>query len=207
MTLMKMLLIIPVALFYFSVSWLTPWHEFAPGSTVSASYVFDLVFILIVFLINKELKIIGTIKLAKLAWKTVFIILFALCCLFLIHLASIKTPFKFVDNLFLQMIILAPLIEEFVFRESFFTLQARFSFTGKRLLFVNSFLFSLSHYSGALLLPAEFHSFLYFQLAYTFPLGWICAKARMLSDGVLEPIVLHLVFNVIFYLGVTHFGI
>ena len=199
--------ILPVAAVYFLISWLTPWHQLAPKSSISASYVFDLVFILMVFIFNQEINIKGFIKPKTLFLKAIVTTICAVICLSFIHYNQLQTPFKFVDNLFLQMIILAPFIEEFVFREAFYTLQKRFSGDGKSLLFLNSLLFSFSHYSGALLLPEEFHSFIYLQLAYTFPLGWLCAKSRKVSGGVIEPIILHLTFNTVFYIGVIKFGI
>ncbi len=203
----KMLSIIPIAIIYFSISWLTPWHDIALGTTISASYGFDVLFVLIVFLLNRKLNLIGKIKLSSLSFKLVFTFIFSSLCLVFIHFSAVKTPFSFVDNLFLQMIILAPLIEEFVFREGFYSLQERLSFKGNTLLLVNSILFSLSHYSGTLLIPVEFHSFIYFQMLYTFPLGWICAKSRELSGGIFEPILIHFTFNLVFYVGVTEFGL
>ena len=203
---LKFLLIFPIAGAYFFVSWFTPWHELAPGSTISASYLFDLVFILSVFAWNKKLIFFGEMKFQSFLARLAMTFLLAIGCLFVLINSQIQTPFKYVDHLILQMLILAPLIEEFVYRESFFVILKRLTPNKNFALILNSLLFGLSHISGIFLLPAEFHTFIYAQVIYTIPLGWICAKARDRTDGIAEPIVLHLLFNLLFYIAVANFS-
>ena len=65
----------------------------------------------------------------------------------------------------------------------------------------------MSHLPALWFLPEEFHGFIGFQLFYTLLLGWICAKSRVKTNGMLEPVVLHFAFNLIFYIAVKNFGI
>lgn len=201
---LRSLLIIPIAVIYFFVSWFTPWHEFAPSSTISASYLFDLIFVLIVFILTRKLVIIGKINFLLLSFRILFVIAMGGLCVLIVASTTLQAPFKYVDQLFWQMLILAPLIEELVFRESFLSLQQNLRTPSKWILITNSGLFSLSHYSGLFLLPVEFHPFIYFQILYTFPLGWLCTKARLNSGGIVAPVLMHFCFNLVFYFAVTN---
>ena len=203
---LKFLLIFPIAGAYFFISWFTPWHELAPGSTISASYLFDLIFILSVFAWNRKLILFGDMRIQSFLARFLMTIALGGTSLYFLMSSKIQTPFKYVDHLVLQMLILAPFIEEFVYRESFFVILRRLNNNTNCTLVLNSLLFGISHISGIFLLPAEFHTFIYAQVVYTIPLGWICAKARERTGGIGEPIVLHLLFNLLFYIAVTEFG-
>jgi len=100
------------------------------------------------------------------------------------------------------MIILAPIIEELVFRGSIYELfkKAKVKIWVNNL--INSVLFALSHGSALFVLPAEFHPFIYFQMKYTFVLGHLCAKSRERTHGIIEPMFLHLIFNIVFYASI-----
>lgn len=203
----KPLLILPILGLYFFISWCGPWQELAPGSTISASYLLDLIFILTVMIIRKKLVIIGELKLFVLLSRSVVSLLLAFACVSIAKYTNLIAPFKFVDHLLLQMLILAPFIEELVYRESILELQKKFGSSDRQILILNSLFFSLSHYSGIFLLPAEFHSFIYFQVLYTFPLGWLCTKAKLRSGGIAEPILIHLLFNLVFFFAVKNYGL
>ena len=103
---------------------------------------------------------------------------------------------------FLQMLILAPIVEELVFRGAIYEVfkLAEVKIWVNNL--INSLIFATSHAAGFFVLPEEFHSFVHFQIQYTFVLGHLCAKSRERTHGVLEPILLHFAFNLIFYVCV-----
>lgn len=202
----KPLLILPIVSFYFYVSWCGPWQDIAPGSTISASYLFDLIFILSVLILRKKMIILGELKTSVLITRSIVTVVFGLLCTSIVKVSSLNAPFQFVDHLFLQMLILAPFIEELVFSEGVLELQKKLGTSDRAILISNSTFFSLSHFSGIFLLPSEFHSFIYFQMFYTFPLGWLCTKAKLKSGGVFEPILIHLIFNTIFYIAVKNYG-
>jgi membrane protease YdiL (CAAX protease family) len=199
--------IISIATIYFCISWLVPWSELAPNSTISPSYIFDILVIGLSFWALKLKHIVGSIVLKSLIIRLTVVIFFAIVSASLTKSFNLLSPFKYVDLLVIQILILAPFIEEAVFRGAFFSIHERFE---KRMLFVigfNTLLFSFSHFSGTMFLPEEFHSFIYFQMLYTIPLGWLCSKARQKTGGVVEPIILHFGFNLIFYIGVVFFSI
>ncbi|MBT4792381.1 MAG: CPBP family intramembrane metalloprotease, partial [Halobacteriovoraceae bacterium] len=101
----------------------------------------------------------------------------------------------------LQLLLLAPLIEELVFREGFVALFEKFKLNKILILSLNSILFSLSHLPALWHLPVEFHSFIAFQVFYTLILGWICTKVRIETKGLALPIIHHFLFNLIFYVA------
>jgi membrane protease YdiL (CAAX protease family) len=99
---------------------------------------------------------------------------------------------------------LAPIIEEFVFRFAFYEILKKKVANRKTLYFLNALLFSISHAGALSVLPKEFFPFIFFQIGYTFILGWICTKAKDDSNSIVEPIILHFVFNFLFYLAVVN---
>ena len=116
---------------------------------------------------------------------------------------GLTTPFRFVEELPLQVLVLAPILEECVFRFALFE-PLRRVIRKKIIMFcTNAALFSLSHAYALRVLPDSFHPFIYFQLSYTFLLGWVCAKAKDISGSLVEPILLHFIFNLMFYLAVV----
>ncbi len=201
-------LVLPlVAIFYFSVSWFFPWDTIQFKSSISVSYVFDILFVAVIFFALKKRVYVGKLDKTKSFLRIVFISLFGFACVIFTKNFGLLSPFKYVDNLFLQILILAPLIEELVFRGAFLDICEKYNISKQVALFSNAFLFCISHSSALWYLGSEFHPFIYFQLFYTLVLGWVCAKARIETKGLLEPILLHLSFNIIFYLAVTSYGL
>lgn len=190
---------------YFACSWLLPWDSIQWDSSISVTYIFDLIFALSVYLIHKP-------KMSLRLTKGILPRLFAISVLaFVTILISLQlnllSPFRYVDNLFIQILILAPIVEELVFRFALFE-PFKLIIPNKNILFIfNGLLFSLSHGKALSVLPQDFHAFIYFQIGYTFLLGWICSKAKFKSGSILEPIVLHFVFNLIFYYSVINYNL
>lgn len=197
----KLLLFFPII--YFSIAWFFPWGKIQPDMTVSISYVFDLFFVAVLWSLTRNKKIIGNIKLNKLIGKIIITGIFALLCIFISHTLKLKTPFKYIDHLWLQILILAPIIEELVFREAIFELHKKLKLKMKYLIIANALLFSISHIPALFYLPPEFHSFIYFQIIYTVGLGWMCAKSKQQTLGISEPILLHFLFNLIFFIAAS----
>jgi len=195
------LILFPI--FYFSMSWFFPWEKIQFNSTISVSYLFDLLIIVVgTLLLKKENINIGKTKLKPLVLKIFVIIIFAFMTIFFSKWVEFNAPFKYIELLIIQLLILAPIIEELIFRGIFFTFAQRLKLKLHVNIFFNAILFSLSHLPAIWILPKEFHSFILFQLFYTFFLGWICAKSRHQTKGILEPILLHFVFNSVFYFAI-----
>tara|TARA_B100001971_G_scaffold215192_1_gene259898 strand:- start:152501 stop:153109 length:609 start_codon:yes stop_codon:yes gene_type:complete len=193
------LLLIPI---YFAMAWLFPWKDYQIDSTISISYIWDILFCILVSLL---LKTPFKINLNKgFIIRAPLLALMALLCVYIAKWTNLNAPFRYIENLAMQIIILAPLIEELVFRHALYEVIKKSKLKMLFQYILGSLLFSLSHAPAIYYLPADFHGFIYFQLIYTFILGWIIIKARERSDSLLEPIVLHFIFNFIFYLSVKY---
>lgn len=187
---------------YFCMSWFFPWDFFQWNSSISVSYIFDLFFVAIVTLFFRLFDFRLFIHWKGFIARSIAVIGAALFSLFIINLFNLEAPFKYVDHLVLQILILAPIVEEFIFRHTFYGVFKKYFHKDSHNLLLNSFLFSISHLPAIWVLPPEFKPFIIAQLFYTFLLGWICAKSRLKSRAVYEPIVLHFLFNLVFFVAV-----
>jgi len=185
------------------------WQDLTPeGWSISVSYVFDVMFALTVLSLSGKKNYIGKTIPKNLIIRLVLVFGVALLAVTILHLSEpLVAPFKHVNYLFIQILILAPIIEELVFRGAIYELFKNAGIPIWVNNLVNSILFSLSHIAALYALPEEFHAFIYFQLKYTFVLGHLCAKSRERTHGVLEPIILHFAFNLVFYLAVVFYVI
>lgn len=200
---MKLATLIFVISFYFLVTWLTPWQTIAPLSSISVSYLFDLLFVVIISLLFKFRPVLFIQDSRSFIIKLFFAILFAFSCIVVTNILNLKAPFRFIENLFLQLVILAPIVEEIVFRYLFLNLSLWGNLKEKHILIINSSLFSLSHLAALWVIPSEFVGFICFQVIYTFALGWICTRALLKNKSILAPVMIHLVFNLVFYIAIV----
>jgi membrane protease YdiL (CAAX protease family) len=182
---------------YFAFSWGLPWQKIP--SSISFSYVFDLVFALSVcffFRVPWRFKWHFTKDTYK-AMAEVFVL--AVAAVFALWYLDIETPLRLVSNLEWHLLLFAPIVEELVFRQTFQRVLIN-SMGGKRVtsMLVAS-IFAFSHLIGLSVLPAEYVPFIGFQVFYTFLLGLLCGQAMLKFHSVLAPITLHFIFNLTFY--------
>lgn len=182
---------------YFAFSWGLPWHKLP--STISFSYIFDLLFALgVSFFFRLPWKFRWRVnKASLLAGLEVFAL--AAASIAAIWYMDIETPFRLVSGLEWHLLLFAPILEELVFRQTF----QRFLISqvgGKRVtsMLVAS-IFAFSHLVGLTVLPAEYVPFIGFQIFYTFVLGILCGQALLRFHSVFAPIVMHFIFNLTFY--------
>jgi membrane protease YdiL (CAAX protease family) len=184
---------------YFAFSWGLPWEKLP--STISFSYIFDLLFAL------------GVSFFFRLPWKfrwtfnrqTVKVMLevvaLAMASIAAIWYMDIETPFRLVNNLEWHLLLFAPILEELVFRQTFQRMLIN-NVGGK---YVTSMLvasiFAFSHLVGLTVLPSEYVPFIGFQVFYTFVLGVICGQSLLRFGSVLAPIFMHFLFNLSFYIA------
>lgn len=184
---------------YFAFSWGLPWHKIP--SSISFSYVFDLLFALSVsFFFRLPWKFKWRIN--RQSFKAlVEILVLALGSVLAIWYMDIETPFRLVNNLEWHLLLFAPILEELVFRQTF--QRVLISSVGGK--YVTSMLvaaiFAFSHLVGLSVLSPEYVPFIGFQVFYTFVLGLICGQALLRFHSVIAPIFLHFIFNLIFYLA------
>ena len=190
------------AVLYFAVQFFVPWEDYSSGSIVSYAYVFDIVYAAFLIL---ALKLPLKIKIEdsrSFIIKLCFTPMLASFLVFLTRVFDFKTPFQFVEELELQMIVFAPLVEEIIFRLGLHQVLRKYIGEAKAV-WVSSTLFGLSHGLGILTIPGDFVLFVIWQVLYTIPLGFICAKSLDRNGSVFAPILLHFLFNTVFYLAVV----
>jgi membrane protease YdiL (CAAX protease family) len=184
---------------YFAFSWGLPWQKIP--STISFSYVFDLLFALgVSFFFRLPWKFRWNIN--KNTYKVIGEVLaLATGAIAAIWYMDIEIPFRLVNNLEWHLLLFAPLLEELVFRQTFQRVLIA-NMGGKRVtsMLVAS-IFAFSHLVGLMVLPVEYVPFIGFQVFYTFVLGVICGQSLLRFHSVLAPIFMHFIFNLCFYLA------
>jgi membrane protease YdiL (CAAX protease family) len=184
---------------YFGFSWGLPWHKLP--STISFSYIFDLLFALgVSFFFRLPWKFKWNVN--KQTFKAAGeIVALACACLFAIWYMDIETPFRLVNGLEWHLLFFAPLLEELVFRQTFQRFLIH-QVGGKRVTsMLVAAIFAFSHLVGLTVLPAEYVPFIGFQVFYTFVLGVLCGQALLRFHSVLAPITFHFLFNLSFYIA------
>ncbi len=172
-----MIVFLILVITYFAFSWGLPWQKIP--SAISFSYVFDLLFALIVcFFFRVPWKFKWNIN--KGTFKALAEIV-ALACgsLFALWYLEIETPLRLVTNLEWHLLLFAPLLEELVFRQTFQRVLIS-SMGGKRVTsMLVAAIFAFSHLIGLAVLPPEYVPFIGFQVFYTFLLGLLCGQALL----------------------------
>ncbi|HXH32311.1 MAG TPA: CPBP family intramembrane glutamic endopeptidase [Bacteriovoracaceae bacterium] len=184
---------------YFAFSWGLPWHKIP--STISFSYIFDLLFALSVsFFFRLPWKF--KFHFNKHSYKAFLeVMALGLGAVLSIWYLEIEIPFRLVNNLEWHLLVFAPVLEELVFRQTF--QRVLISSVGGK--YVTSMLvaaiFAFSHLVGLTVLSTEYVPFIGFQVFYTFVLGVLCGQALLRFHSVIMPIILHFIFNLIFYVA------
>ncbi len=192
-----------IFIIYYLTVFFFPFEGFKILPSISSIYLFEVIFITVVSILVK-LNISFKLKnIKKLLSKLFFTIILGGFSIGLIKFLDLETPFKYLDHYVVQLIILAPLIEELVYRHILFGLMKRKKIDKLNILFFNSLLFSFSHAIAFFSLPAMFYPFIFIQLLYTFILGWFMTKAKMDHESIIAPIGLHFVFNLLFLISLT----
>jgi len=189
---------------YFAFSWGLPWHKIP--STISFSYLFDLFFALTVsFFFRLPWKFKWHIN--KNTLKAIAeTLLLAIGVIAAVWYMEIEIPFRLVNNLEWHLLFFAPILEELVFRQTFQRVLIN-GMGGKRVTsMLVAAIFAFSHLIGLSVLPVEYVPFIGFQVFYTFILGVICGQALLKFHSVFAPVILHFLFNLMFYIAL-HFEI
>lgn len=184
---------------YFGFSWGLPWHLLP--STISFSYIFDLLFALgVSFFFRLPWKFRWKINKQSLK-AAIEILALATASIAAIWFMDIETPFRLVNGLEWHLLFFAPILEELVFRQTFqrvLIAQVGGKYVTSMLV---ALIFAFSHLVGLTVLPVEYVPFIGFQVFYTFALGLICGQALLRFHSVFAPIFLHFLFNLTFYLA------
>lgn len=200
---LKYLAVFLIPMVYFLILWLVPWQEMYSIGSLPSSILFDIIFIILGLFIFKMKIFVTKLKPKVFMAQGLVVIVLAIFCIFLSNLMKLNSPFKYLDLIFLKLLIIAPIVEELVFRGVFIEVGEKVKLNRRVSALLNAFLFSLSHAPALWFLEKEFHSFIVFQLIYTLALGYICALSRFKSKGIVAPITLHFLFNLVFYFAIN----
>lgn len=192
-----------VFIIYYILFFFFPFEGLKFMPSISSIYLFEIIFITIVSILFKINLNFQLKKVKGIALKLVLTLTLAAISLGIIKYFNFETPFKHLDNYILQLIVLAPIIEELIYRHVLFGLLSKKKIDNQNHLFFNSMLFSFSHAIAFFSLPSVFYPFIFLQLFYTFALGWIMTKSRIDHLGIQVPILLHFIFNLIFLIVLT----
>lgn len=188
------LLIIPL---YLLISSQVPWGKISFHSGIQSSIFFDLSFILVMIKVLK-LELNFTFKLERgdigLLISTITLAMGGIAG---IKALGLINPFQFVSLLFLNLVLIGPILEELIFRVVFNNL---YPFERNKRHLLSGFIFSFSHALSMLYAPPEWYKFFYLQIIYTFILGIICSISYEKSKNILKPILLHICFNFVFFI-------
>jgi|GEM_PF-1092269 len=166
-----------------------------------ASYFFEISLVVIATLLLRP----------RLSWKallkplTIAIAVAALASGFAIlkiaRIANINVPMDVHsgETVFFLLAV-APVLEELIFRFMLFKPLERI-FNSRNAWLVTSVLFSYSHLHTIWSVPQDYHQFLLFQAAYTFPLALACGFMVRRQRSLLSAILVHAAFNLGFFLA------
>lgn len=173
------------------------------SSSAYFSYALEVVVSFSFFIIHREkLKFIFLeLKNYKSLLILNFIIGVLLFCVEISPLA-IQIPFDLTQSeTIIFLLVVAPVLEEFIFRFFVWHTIAQFS-NGFTSLIVTSCAFSLSHFYSYWFVPNDYHPFIFYQSLYTLILSYFWGRAYLKSGNNLAvPIGAHFLLNLGFYIG------
>lgn len=180
----------------------TEYFHWFPVEAISpyGIYFFEVIWVFITWLAFRRFVLLGKYPVLQ---KTAIAALLPMG--WLVHFFARKQqmiiPFDFTNSeTVLFLILIGPLLEEFVFRGAFWRLTE--VWTQKLIVpvIVTTLLFSASHFQALTFVPEEYKNFIVYQGLYTLVLGFFCANLRMRS-GLLAAILGHVCFNFGFWLA------
>lgn len=166
-----------------------------------SSYIFELLLVLISILVNWNAF---TKNLYWSKFNLIATLVFLFSGFFIYKIAAhqeIIIPFNLtgIETIFFLLVV-APILEEFIFR--FFSWEAlNFFKTPNITLLTTSLLFSYSHFHPIWNTSDAIHSFIIYQSIYTFFLGLACGFMRMKHHSLIGAIMIHFSFNLGFFLA------
>lgn len=192
-------------LLHFGIMWGIPWQKLDLGAY--GNWLVHFLELALLFIFHKlfDLPFLWRLKLNKRFFSFLFIgVLFALFSLLFINIVSIKVPFKYIPHYAFQLLFVAPLLEELIYRHILLQLLAKADFQGLFPVNFSSAIFSLAHFIIIFKMDPFFHSFIIFQTFYTYFLGWVCGVCVLKEKSLSGAYLIHFIFNFIFYLAIEY---
>lgn len=166
-----------------------------------ASYIFEIIFCMsAVFLFRPQLKL--KIPLNKtIFWHLLTTLVAGFCVYSLALPLGLSVPFNLREpELIFLLVLFGPILEEFIFRFSFWHGLERL-ISPKSALALTTLIFSYSHFQAYFLVPEDFRHFVLYQTVYTLFLGWWLGSRYKTYSTLGVPIVFHIAFNFGFLVG------
>lgn len=115
---------------------------------------------------------------------------------------GLPVPFDFSSlEILMQLLVVAPILEELLFRLSLWNCIEAFSSKPKILVGFSTLLFSLGHFAAYFYVPVEFKNFVIYQTVYVIFLSIWVSMSKLKTHKMQTPILIHFIFNIGFYLG------
>lgn len=169
------------------------------------SYLFELGFVVLVVGVYRK----------QVSWKwvqketmknSIFSFGFGFLVAYSVEPLGLPMPFDFSskETIFLLLIV-APVLEELVFRMALWELIAKIFTSIKLQICLSGVLFALGHFLAFFHVPEAYQSFVLYQTGYTLLLGFYLAWNRYRAGTVFNPILFHFCFNFGFYFAFSGF--
>jgi membrane protease YdiL (CAAX protease family) len=189
---------------YFILIWTIPWPVLDTRGIFSTSYLFEIVLCLVGFSVHKSVFMGRPLFDKKFINRTIIIFAYSMVfCVIIFKLMKLITPFTFLQSPIIQLLIIAPILEELFFRYTLINIFKKFSFNDKQALFFSSIIFAVSHFIAIFYLETVFKNFIILQTIYTFLLGYICGAEYLRQKSMIPAFIFHFLFNLIFYFWIT----
>ena len=189
-----------LAVFYLIVTFLfTPWLESAGDY---ASYIFEVIFVAIMwFLYRSRIKFSYDAKRDLLRDFAPSIVVGAAAFLLAKPLGLI-VPFDLRNGeAILFLLLIGPILEELIFRMALWEQLQDLTKQPYVVLTITTLLFAYAHFQAIWFVPQEIHPFVIYQTSYVVPLALYCGLRRIQTGSMTSPIVIHLAFNLGFFLA------
>lgn len=174
------------------------WRQFTPFY----SYGFELLIILVAYFKYFRPSLLNLTTSKQTLSLTGVSFLFGLMAHKIASSSGIFIPFDFQDyTSIIILIIIAPIIEEFLFRFALWEPLDDLFKDDLTVAFISSFLFSLAHFLAVSFADGDTKIFVAYQTLYTLCLGIFCSWARVYANSLLLPLIIHFAFNLGFYVG------
>ena len=115
---------------------------------------------------------------------------------------GLPIPFDFSSvEIVFQLLIIAPILEELLYRLALWNCIEAFSSKPKVLIGFSTLLFSLGHFAAYFYVPADFKIFVIYQSVYVIFLSIWVSIGKLKTNRIQTPVLIHFMFNLGFYIA------
>ena len=101
----------------------------------------------------------------------------------------------------IMLLAAGPILEELLYRQAFWILIEKITKNTWAIIATTTLLFALGHLYPYMHVDPFFKTFVLYQTTYTLILGLLCGSVYSRGKNILSPILIHIVFNLGFYLA------